>query len=91
MTEHRYIEPLDMVHFRGNRLFGAAGSLGTTMALPLPSVIAGALRSAVLASDDVDLQAFAQGRVMHPALGTPDAPGSFALTALTLARRLADG
>lgn len=91
MTEHRYIEPLDIVHFRGNRLFGEAGSLSTTMALPLPSVMAGALRSAILAADEVDLQAFAEGRVTHPALGTPGMPGSFALTALTLARRLSDG
>ena len=90
-VHHRYIEPLDVLFLRGNKLFGDAGSYGESLVPPWPSVAAGALRSAMLARDGVDLAAFAQGRVTHPLLGTPAAPGAFAVAGFTLARRLADG
>ena len=86
--QHRFIEPLDVLFLRGNKLFGDPGSHGESLVPPWPSAAAGALRSQVLAHDGVDLRAFAQGRINHPSLGTPRAPGSFALTAFTLARRM---
>jgi CRISPR-associated protein Cmr3 len=90
-VHHRFIEPLDLLFLRGNKLFGAAGSYGESLVPPWPSVAAGALRSAMLARAGVDLAAFARGEVAHPQLGTPKAPGTFTVTAFDLARRGADG
>lgn len=90
-TEHRFVAPLDVLFLRGNKLFGDPGSHGESLVPPWPSAAAGALRSHLLAQDGTDLTAFAQGHIHHPSLGKPSAPGSFALTAFTLARRLADG
>ncbi len=89
--ETRFIEPLDVLFLRGNKLFGDPGSFGESLVPPWPSVAAGALRSRMLADDGVDLAAFAGNEVQHPALGTPALPGSFAITAFLLARRFADG
>jgi CRISPR-associated protein Cmr3 len=90
-TQHRFIAPLDVLFLRGNKLFGDPGSHGESLVPPWPSAAAGALRSQLLAHDGVDLRAFAQGRINHPSLGTPQTPGSFALTAFTLARQLSNG
>jgi CRISPR-associated protein Cmr3 len=89
--EARFIEPLDVLFLRGNKLFGDPGSYGESLVPPWPSVVAGALRSRILADDGVDLPAFARGEVKHETLGTPLAPGNFAVTAFHLARRFADG
>lgn len=89
--QHRFIEPLDVLFLRGNKLFGAAGSYGESLVPPWPSVAAGALRSAMLAREGIDLAAFARGELPHPSLGTPKAPGPFTVTGFTLARRLEDG
>lgn len=86
-----FIEPLDVWFFRGNKLFGDPGSYGESLIPPWPSVVAGALRSRILADDGVDLAAFAKGAVPHPTLGTPERPGSFVLAGFSLARRFADG
>lgn len=90
-TEHRFIEPLDVLFLRGNKLFGDPGSHGESLVPPWPSAAAGALRSHLLAQDGTDLAAFAKGQITHPSLGSPAAPGPFALTAFTLARQLQDG
>jgi len=90
-TEHRFIEPLDVLFLRGNKLFGDPGSHGESLVPPWPSAAAGALRSQLLAQDGTDLTAFAKGHIQHPSLGTPRVPGPFALTAFTLARQLQDG
>lgn len=90
-NEHRFIEPLDVLFLRGNKLFGDPGSHGDSLVPPWPSAAAGALRSQLLAHDGIDLAAFAKGGIPHPSLGTPTAPGSFALTAFTLARKLDGG
>ena len=90
-VHHRFIEPFDVLFLRGNKLFGDPGSFGESLVPPWPSVAAGALRSAMLARDGVDPAAFAQGAIEHPTLGTPGAPGSFAITGFTLARRAPDG
>lgn len=90
-TASSFIEPLDVLFLRGNKLFGDPGSYGEALVPPWPSVAAGAIRSRMLADDGVDLAAFGQGRIEHPTLGTPAAPGSFTVTAFQLARRYADG
>ena len=90
-VEYRFLEPLDVLFLRGNRLFGDPGSYGESLVPPWPSVAAGALRSRLLAEDRVDLADFAAGRAPHATLGTPAQPGSFAVTAFQLARRHADG
>ena len=89
--EYRFLEPLDVLFLRGNKLFGDPGSYGESLVPPWPSVAAGALRSRMLADDGVDLAAFAAGRVTHPTLGTPENPGAFRVTRFQMARRLADG
>lgn len=91
IEHHRFIEPLDVLFLRGNKLFGDPGSFGESLVPPWPSVAAGALRSAMLAKDCVDLGAFAAGQVEHAAMGTPAQPGPFTITGFGLARRLADG
>ena len=90
-TEHRFLEPLDVLFLRANKLFGDPGSYGESLVPPWPSAAAGALRSQILVDDSIDLKEFAQGGVKHPSLGTPAVPGSFALTDFTLARRQANG
>lgn len=86
-----FIEALDVLSFRGNRLFGDPGSWGEAIVPPPPSVAAGALRSHLLARERVDLAAFASGRAQHPAVGSFDRPGALTLAAFHLARRRADG
>jgi len=85
-----WIEPVDVLSFRGNRLFGDAGSFGEVQMPPPPSVVAGALRSHILAGAGVDFAAFAANRVAHAALGKPEVPGPFTLAACVAARRLAE-
>jgi CRISPR-associated protein Cmr3 len=88
---HRFIEPLDVLFLRGNKLFGDPGSFGESLVPPWPSVAAGALRSAMLAREGIDGAAYAQGAIDHPALGTPLKPGPFGIVGFTLARRATDG
>lgn len=86
MNSFHFIEPLDVLYLRGNKLFGDPGSYGESMIPPWPSVAAGALRSWMLAAEGIDFNAFARGEHPHPALGTPAAPGRFAIIAFHLAR-----
>jgi CRISPR-associated protein Cmr3 len=90
-SEYRFIEPLDVLVMRGNKLFGDPGSHGDSLMPPWPSAAAGALRTQLLASEGLDPSAFAKGHIEHRVLGRPDAPGSFVLTAFTLACQLTDG
>lgn len=87
MTTYRFLQPLDVLYLRGNKLFGDAGSFGESLVPPWPSVAAGALRSRILADDRVDPVEFAAGRTPHPSLGTPEQPGPFSVTDVQLARR----
>ncbi len=91
MTAYVFIQPLDVLFLRGNRLFGDPGSYGESLIPPWPSAIAGALRSHILAKDGCDLMAFAAGGVAHPELGTPEQPGPFGITGFQLARLGTDG
>ena len=86
-TTHRFIEPLDVLFLRGNKLFGDPGSHGESLVPPWPSVAAGALRSLMLIQDGLDPAAFARGTISHPSLGTPKQPGTFAVASFDLARR----
>jgi len=88
MTAHRFMEPLDVLFLRGNKLFGDPGSYGESLVPPWPSVAAGAIRSRILADERVDLQAFASGQIVHPALGKPDSPGPFTVSGFYLARQV---
>ncbi len=85
--EYRFIEPLDVLFLRGNKLFGDPGSYSECLIPPWPSVAAGAIRSRLLVDDGVDLAAFGRSQIEHPALGTPKSPGSFTLTGFYLARK----
>ncbi len=91
MTAYRFLQPVDVLFLRGNKLFGDPGSFGESLVPPWPSVVAGALRSRMLADAAIDLPAFARGKVQHPQLGTPESPGSFTVTGFHLARRAASG
>ena len=87
-----FIEPLDVLFLRGNKLFGDPGSFGESLVPPWPSVVAGAVRSALLAARGYDFAAFARGEITGDAeLGTPDVPGTFTVTAFDVARRHAGG
>ncbi len=90
-AEYRFVQALDVLFLRGNKLFGDPGSHGESLIPPWPSVAAGALRSRILVDDGFDLGAFARAQLEHPALGTPQRPGSFAITHFSLGRVNADG
>ncbi len=85
-TSQYFIQPLDILFLRGNRLFGDAGSFGESLIPPWPSVAAGALRSAFLAQQGIDPVQFTRGEHKVSELGTAEDPGSFALKAFHLAR-----
>lgn len=87
-TNARFIEPIDVLFLRGNKLFGDPGSYGECLIPPWPSVAAGAIRSRMLVDDKIDLAAFGRGEVHHPTLGTPQSPGTFTLAGFYLARRI---
>ncbi|MGQ9918069.1 MAG: type III-B CRISPR module-associated Cmr3 family protein [Bryobacteraceae bacterium] len=86
-----FLEPVDVLFLRANKSFGDPGSYGESMVPPWPSVIAGALRSRMLADSDIDLAEFAADRARHPEIGTPSSPGRFELCAAHLAQRSAQG
>ncbi len=87
----QFLEPMDVLFLRGNRLFGEAGSYGESMVPPWPSAAAGAIRSAILVRDGVDLAAFARGEAVHDTLGSRDEPGDFRITDFQLAWHGPDG
>ncbi len=92
MAEYRFIEPLDVLYLRGNKLFGDAGSHGEALMPPWPSLAAGALRSRMLADHKVNFTTFANGAAklesaLAVCLGTPADPGAFRIATFTLAQR----
>lgn len=88
-----FLQPLDVLLLRGNKLFGEPGSYGEALIPPWPSVAAGALRSRMLADAGIDWSSARGGQavVSHPELGTPDRPGAFTIAAFQLARRNVNG
>ncbi|HPE61149.1 MAG TPA: type III-B CRISPR module-associated Cmr3 family protein [Thiolinea sp.] len=59
-VEYRFIQAVDTVTIRGNKLFGDAGSYGETTFPPRPSVLSGAFRSLLWANNGRDAQAIQQ-------------------------------
>ncbi len=47
-----FLEPLDVLYLRGNKLFGAAGDHGESLMPPWPSLAAGAIRSRLMAEGE---------------------------------------
>ena len=91
-TTHLFIDPIDTLFLRGNRLFGDPGSFGDALVPPWPSVAAGALRSALLVHHGHDTARFGRGEIADdPVLGTPARPGSFLVTRFQIARRAENG
>lgn len=87
-TEYRFIQPLDVLILRGNKLFGEAGSYGESQMPPWPSVAAGAIRSRILVDDGVDLERFKNNEIEHPDLGTPAEPKGFILKSFCVAKKV---
>ncbi|MEN8129526.1 MAG: type III-B CRISPR module-associated protein Cmr3 [Pseudomonadota bacterium] len=92
MPEYRFIEPLDVLYLRGNRLFGEPGAHGEALMPPWPSTVSGALRSLMLVEGGIDATAY--GREMQTpegalldVVGTPKSPGSFRIAFYSLAVR----
>lgn len=85
MSEFHFLQPLDVLYLRGNRLFGDSSATGEAVMPPWPSMAAGALRSQLLTGHGIDVGRFAQGKAVLPdalaqSLGTPDQPGDFRIS-----------
>lgn len=92
MTAYYFVEPLDVLMVRGNKSFGSAGEYGEVVMPPWPSLFAGAFRSSILGKDGERLVRFVAGERLDGSLGdvlgTPDKPGAFRITWVSLARHL---
>ena len=89
-TTYYYVRPTDSLFVRGNLAFGDSGEHGSSQMPPPPSLFAGAFRSALLGQDADHLSSFlSQGRCTDAALaqclGTPELPGNFRVTWVSLA------
>jgi CRISPR-associated protein Cmr3 len=89
-TTYFYVRPTDSLFVRGNLAFGDSGEHGASLMPPPPSLFAGAFRSALLGKDAAQLTAFlTKGHCTDAALaqclGTPELPGDFRITWLSLA------
>jgi len=94
--EYRFVEAVDTLSFRGNRLFDGAGAYGESQFPPYPSVLAGAFRSMMLTRCNTSLAAFAGNTplaepILASVLGTPDDPGSFHIAYLSPAFKRTTG
>jgi CRISPR-associated protein Cmr3 len=96
MSTYLFIQPLDVLHLRGNRLFGGPGDHAEALMPPWPSVAAGAIRSRMLNDAGVDFKEYAKGekspagKEVQACLGTPVQPGTFRISHFSLGRRLSD-
>ena len=87
-TTQYFIQPLDVLYLRGNKLFGDPGSYGKIVIPPWPSVFAGAIRTSLICERGYDPIKFGKSEITNdPELGTPENPGTFKLTGLQLAKR----
>lgn len=95
MHEYLFVEPVDVLYFRGNRLFGEAGEHAEAQMPPSPSVFAGALRTRILVDRRASFEAFKEARTgdrhIEVVLGTPSRPGTFRMGHVILAKREQDG
>lgn len=90
--QYYFVMPVDTLTNRGNKLFGAAGSLGENQFPPRPSVLSGAFRSFLLnqsgeSPNDLKVGTRLSDENYHKVLGTFHEPGDFALTSLLPACR----
>lgn len=91
---HLFVEPADVLLFRDGRPFSAGEDHRATGTFPpSPSVVYGALRSALLAQAGADFTRddFGLRNGVERSLGTRARPGTLALRSLTLARRTRPG
>jgi CRISPR-associated protein Cmr3 len=91
MTDYLFIRPVDVLFFRGNRLFSDAGH-GDALMPPWPSVFSGALRSRILVDRGASFDAFNAGAMKDPELErvigrSPDEPGTFRVRGIAVAGR----
>ncbi|MCK4176163.1 type III-B CRISPR module-associated protein Cmr3 [Aciditerrimonas ferrireducens] len=90
------LEPVDVLAFRGNRGFGQSSELAETALLPRPSVLTGALRSALLVRlAEQDQRRFLRDEpITHPigaAIGTARRFGTLRVAWASLGRRSGAG
>lgn len=69
-----FLEPLDILYLRGNKLFGDAGAHGEALMPPWPSLAGGAIRSRLMAEGD-SLESLADFRLTGFALARRTANG----------------
>jgi CRISPR-associated protein Cmr3 len=87
-----FIDPVDVLYIRGNRLFGGAGEHGEALMPPWPSLASGAVRSQLLVGCGASFKDFQCKHLalysndLHQALGTPHEPGEFRITWFSPAR-----
>ncbi|HBA66447.1 MAG TPA: type III-B CRISPR module-associated protein Cmr3 [Methylococcaceae bacterium] len=91
MTEYHFLQPLDVLYLRGNRLFGDSSATGEAIMPPWPSLAAGALRSQLLVTGGIDVGQFAENNAalsgaLAQSLGTPTQPGDFRISHFLLGR-----
>ncbi|MDQ6962512.1 MAG: type III-B CRISPR module-associated protein Cmr3 [Mariprofundaceae bacterium] len=93
MTQSLFLEAVDVLYLRGNKLFGAEGDDALAQMPPWPSVAAGAIRSRMLVDAKVCLTDFSKGnaklsKALHQALGTPSDVGDFRVSHFGLAKKM---
>ena len=90
MTEFHFLQPLDVLYLRGNRLFADASTPSDALMPPWPSMAAGALRSQILTTQGIDAGQFSGEQPLPEklarSLGTVKSPGSFRISHFLLAR-----
>lgn len=95
-STYYYVRPTDSLFVRGNLAFGDSGEHGASFMPPPPSLFAGAFRSALLGKDAAQMTAFLQqgqcsDAALAQCLGTPEQPGEFRITWLSMAGESSDG
>lgn len=76
-----FLEPLDVLYLRGNQHFGSAGSHGAALMPPWPSLVAGAIRSRLMAEGET-LDTLAGFRLSHFGLARLEAGAAHPLLPL---------
>jgi CRISPR-associated protein Cmr3 len=89
MTQWIFIEPNDVWMFRDNKPFTAASDfVAQSIFPPTPQTMQGAIRTAYLMQQGLDLQQFMRGKIDDPVIGTPDKLGSLRIQGPYVARRV---
>ena len=90
MAEFHFLQPIDVLYLRGNRLFGDSSATGEALMPPWPSMVAGALRSEMLVNGGIDTGLFVNGiklsSELEKSLGSITEPGNFRISHLMLAK-----